>query len=72
MGTRSRRTHLENFMASAAMAALSGDRTLIEIAEQSDAFPIQVIEWKRELLERPCFPMSVGKGIAYKPPRVMA
>lgn len=35
-----------------ALAALRGDKTLTEIAQQYEVHPNQVTEWKRQLLER--------------------
>ena len=35
-----------------ALAALKGDRTLAELAQQFDVHPNQVTQWKTQLLER--------------------
>ena len=48
---RKRRNHSSNFKAKVAVAALKGDKTLAELAEQFDVHPNQITEWKRRLLE---------------------
>jgi transposase-like protein len=52
MTKRSRRNHSGSFKAKVAVAALRGDKTLTEIAEQYQVHPTQVTEWKRQLLDR--------------------
>lgn len=52
MTKRTRRNHASGFKAKVALAALRGDKTLAEIAQQFDVHPNQVTEWKRQLLER--------------------
>jgi transposase len=52
MTKRTRRNHSGSFKAKVALAALRGDKTLIEIAEQYQVHPTQVTEWKKQLLER--------------------
>ena len=44
--------HSESFKAKVALAALRGDNTLTEIAQQYKVHANQVTEWKRQLLER--------------------
>ena len=50
MTRRKRRNHSPSFKAKVALAALRGDRTLAEIAEQFDVHPNQIQEWKKRLL----------------------
>ena len=52
MTKRTRRNHSSAFKAKVALAALKGDKTLAELAQQFDVHPTQVTEWKRQLLER--------------------
>ena len=52
MTKRTRRNHSSAFKAKVALAALKGDKTLAELAQQFDVHPNQVTEWKRQLLER--------------------
>ncbi len=48
---RKRRNHSPNFKAKVAVAAVRGDKTLIELAEQFDVHPNQIQEWRRKLLD---------------------
>jgi len=56
MTKRTRRNHTGNFKAKVALAALRGDKTLTEIAQHYEVHPNQVMEWKRQLLERAAKP----------------
>src|SRR5512136_80693 len=49
---RPRRNHAPAFKAKVALAALKGDRTLTELAQQFDVHPNQITQWKTQLLER--------------------
>ena len=46
-----RRTHSPEFRARVAMEAISGRNTLQEIAADHAIHPIQVSQWKKQLLE---------------------
>lgn len=52
MTKRTRRNHSSAFKAKVAVAALRGDKTVAEIAQQYEVHPNQVTEWKRQLVER--------------------
>ena len=47
---RKRRNHGSGFKAKVALAAVRGDRTLAELAEQFDVHPNQIQDWKKKLL----------------------
>ena len=51
MTKRSRRNHSPAFKAKVALAALKGDKTLAELAQQHDVHPNQITQWKAQLLE---------------------
>jgi transposase-like protein len=47
---RPRRNHGATFKAQVALAAVKGDKTLAELAEQFSVHPTQITEWKQPLL----------------------
>lgn len=49
---RPRRNHTAAFKAKVAMAALKGDKTLVELAQQYDVHANQITQWKTQLQER--------------------
>lgn len=49
---RKRRNHSGDFKAKVALAALRGDKTLAELAEQYDVHPNQINDWKKQLMDR--------------------
>ena len=51
MTRRARRIHLPAFKVKVAIAAIKGDRTLSELAQQFDVHPNQITAWKTQLLE---------------------
>jgi len=52
MARRPRRNHSAAFKAKVALAAIRGDRTLGEFAQERDFHPNQIADWKNQLLER--------------------
>ena len=49
MSRRPRRNHTPAFKAKVALAAIKGDRTVAQLAEQFDVHPNQVTTWKAQL-----------------------
>jgi putative transposase len=51
MTKRPRRNHTPAFKAKVALAAVRGDKTLAELAQQFDIHPNQITQWKAQLLD---------------------
>ena len=51
MTRRPRRNHSPAFKAKVALAAVKGEKTLAELAQQFDVHPNQIASWKTQLLE---------------------
>ena len=51
MSKRPRRNHTPAFKAKVALAAVKGEKTLAELAQQFDVHPNQITSWKGQLLE---------------------
>ena len=51
MSRRPRRNHTATFKAEVALAAIKGENTLSELAEQFDVHANQITQWKSQLLE---------------------
>ena len=51
MTKRIRLTHSPAFKAKVALAAVKGEKTLAELAQQFDVHPNQITTWKSQLLE---------------------
>ena len=52
MSRRPRRNHSAAFKAKVALAAVRGDKTIAEVAQQFEVHPNQVADWRKQLLER--------------------
>lgn len=51
MTKRPRRNHSPAFKAKVALAAIRGEKTMIELAQQFDVHPNQIKQWKDQLLD---------------------
>ena len=51
MTKRTRRTHSPALKAKVALAAIKGEKTLAELAQQYDVHPNQITAWKAQLLD---------------------
>ncbi|MPR13705.1 IS3 family transposase [Microvirga tunisiensis] len=51
MSKRPRRNHSPAFKAKVALAAVKGEKTLTELAQQFDVHPNQITQWKAQLLD---------------------
>ena len=49
MKRRPRRNHTPAFKAKVAIAAIKGDRTIVQLGEQFDVHPNQITQWKAQL-----------------------
>ena len=67
MTKRTRRTHAAAFKAKAALAAIKGEKTLAELAQQYDVHPNQSTAWKDQLVEAAAGLFGSG-GVASAPP----
>ena len=50
MARRARRTHNPAFKAKVALAAIKGEKTLAELAQQYDVHPNQITTWRAQVL----------------------
>jgi len=52
MTRRPRRNHGAAFKAKVALEAIKGEKTLSELAQQFEVHANQIVQWKKELLDR--------------------
>ena len=70
MSKRPRRNHTPAFKARVALAAIKGDRTLAQLAEQFDVHPNQITSWKAQLGEGAADVFGPGWGSGTAQPAV--
>ena len=68
MSRRPRRNHSPAFKAKVAIAAIKGERTIAQIAEQFDVHPNQVTTWKAQLEGGAAEVFGAGTGAAQERP----
>ena len=64
MAKRPRRNHSPAFKAKVALAAVKGEKTLAELAQQFDVHPNQVTQWKAQLLDGAVEVFAGGAAVA--------
>ena len=64
MSKRPRRNHTASFKAKVALAAVKGEKTLAELAQQFDVHPNQITQWKAQLFEGAAGVFGKDKGEA--------
>ena len=67
MTKRSRRNHTPAFKAKVALAAMKGEKTLAELAQQFDVHPNQIGQWRSQLLDGAAGVFGPDKGEADAP-----
>ena len=70
MSRRPRRNHSAVFKAKVAIAAIKGDRTIAQLAEQFDVHPNQITTWKAQLEGGAADVFGAGGGSAPTVPAV--
>jgi transposase len=68
MSKRPRRNHSPAFKAKVALAAVKGEKTLAELAQQFDVHPNQITQWKAQLLDGAAGVFGSGKAGTDAPP----
>src|SRR5271157_3187608 len=69
MSKRPRRNHTASFKAKVALAAVKGEKTLAELAQQFDVHPNQITQWKAQLFEGAAGVFGKDKSEAAAPGR---
>lgn len=70
MTKRTRRAHAPAFKAKVALAAVKGEKTLAELAQQYDVHPNQITAWKAQLIEGVAGVFAAGSSGAEVAPAV--
>jgi transposase len=70
MTRRPRRNHTASFKAKVALAAIKGDRTIAQLAEQFDVHPNQITSWKAQLEGGAANVFGPAGGNGAEPPAV--
>ena len=70
MSKRPRRNHSPAFKAKVALAAVKGEKTLAELAQQFDVHPNQITAWKGQLVDAAVGVFGSGIGPADAAPAI--
>ena len=70
MSRRPRRNHSATFKAKVALAAIKGERTIAQLADQFDVHPNQITAWKTQLEGGAADVFVAGSGAAPAAPPV--
>ena len=70
MTKRTRRAHAPAFKAKVALAAIKGEKTLAELAQQFDVHPNQITAWKGQLVDAAVGVFGSGIGPADAAPAI--
>jgi transposase len=70
MTKRTRRTHAPSFKAKVALAAIKGDKTLSELAQQYDVHPNQITAWRGQLVEAASGLFGLGETVSAPAPAI--
>jgi transposase len=70
MTKRTRRTHAPGFKVKVVLAAIKGEKTLAELAQQYDVHPNQITAWKGHLVEAASGLFGSGGAASDPPPAV--
>ena len=68
MSRRPRRNHSPSFKAKVALAAIKGERTIAQLADQFDVHPNQITAWKAQLEGSAANVFGLGSGAAQAAP----
>ena len=68
MSKRPRWNHSPAFKAKVALAAVKGEKTLAELAQQFDVHPNQITQWKAQLLDGAVDVFGSEKAASASPP----
>ena len=70
MSRRARRNHSPVFKAKVALAAIKGDRTIVQLSEQFDVHANQITDWKDQLVAHAVEVFERGSSGKASPPAV--